>query len=146
MHYVAESTIRDVKWSPFFGNILALMLEDGRLLIFNLALNKFKPICVQLLVDHSDLAPPYGCISFCPTNAYLILICANGHDLTTYKIPQSVRKTREGGAGAGGAAAKKKGTSSQTSIVCDGIEGVVIDQTYLDGEKARIEKIFFSLK
>merc|ERR1719231_1022767 len=90
--HVTDSTVKDIKWSPFYANILAVMVEDGRLMLFNFSLSKLKPVCTQLLVDHSELPPPYGCVSFCPTNASLICVCSNGQDLTTYKMPQNIRR------------------------------------------------------
>ena len=89
--HTTSSQIKDVKWSPFYATIFACLLENGQAVIFNLALDKFVPKCIQSLVDTAeDAQPPKNSISFCRSNSRLILMCVNGRDVITFKIPESM--------------------------------------------------------
>ncbi|MES1902066.1 MAG: cytoplasmic dynein with WD40 domain, partial [Paramarteilia canceri] len=137
--YSADSAIRDIKWSKFYSNLLAILLDDGKCLIFNFALDKQNPCCVQLLCDQPSSGPKLNSIDFCPNSSKILLACTNGHDLTTFKIPQTMRKCKESAA----AATKKRQLNQATS--CTDISNSSIqmfDKNYILNEQAKFEKIF----
>ncbi|MEN2495546.1 MAG: hypothetical protein MHMPM18_000154 [Marteilia pararefringens] len=109
MRYVAASIIRDIQWSRHLSHVFAAVLDTGATLIFNLMLNTNTPsICQRLspsdghsgnggeIVSDSALGSMVGgegmsrCISFCASDASLALLCSDGKDLLTFKMPQTL--------------------------------------------------------
>lgn len=43
--------VGDVKWAPYSSTVFAAVTMDGRVYVFDLNVNKYKPICVQAVVS-----------------------------------------------------------------------------------------------
>ncbi|XP_053964921.1 dynein intermediate chain 2, ciliary [Anastrepha ludens] len=44
------SSVGDVKWAPFSSTVFAACTTEGKVFVFDLNVNKYKPICVQAVV------------------------------------------------------------------------------------------------
>uniref|UniRef100_W8AIE2 Dynein intermediate chain 2, ciliary n=2 Tax=Ceratitis capitata TaxID=7213 RepID=W8AIE2_CERCA len=44
------SSVGDVKWAPFSSTVFAACTNEGKVFVFDLNVNKYKPICVQAVV------------------------------------------------------------------------------------------------
>ena len=42
------SQIGDVAWAPYSSTVLAAVTTEGKVFVFDLAVNKYKPICIQV--------------------------------------------------------------------------------------------------
>ena len=100
MEYTCEAAIRDVKWSMHHFNLFTIILDNAVALLFNLLKSKCSPSCRQLLSDISNskdnqTAVFEECLSFSPQNPNLLLVCSNGKDVMTYKIPNVLKVGKE---------------------------------------------------
>lgn len=43
--------VGDVEWAPYSSTVFAAVTNDGRVHIFDLNVNKYRPICVQAVVN-----------------------------------------------------------------------------------------------
>lgn len=43
--------IGDVKWAPYSSTVLACVSNDGKVTVFDLNVNKYRPICSQPIVS-----------------------------------------------------------------------------------------------
>lgn len=43
--------IGDVKWAPYSSTVLACVSNDGKVSVFDLNVNKYRPICNQPIVS-----------------------------------------------------------------------------------------------
>lgn len=41
----------DVKWAPYSSTVFAAVTSEGKVCVFDLNINKYKPICVQAVVS-----------------------------------------------------------------------------------------------
>jgi dynein intermediate chain 1 len=44
------SPVGDVAWAPYSSTVFAAATADGKVHVFDLNINKYKPICMQTLV------------------------------------------------------------------------------------------------
>ena len=42
------SQIGDVAWAPYSSTVLAAVTSEGKVFVFDLDVNKYKPICIQV--------------------------------------------------------------------------------------------------
>lgn len=47
--------ISDVKWAPYSSTVLAALTTDGKVFVFDINVNKYKPICVQQVVPRKSV-------------------------------------------------------------------------------------------
>ena len=52
--YDLNSVVGDVAWSPFASTVFAAVTADGKVHLFDLAVNKYEPLCVQ----SGEISPP----------------------------------------------------------------------------------------
>ncbi|CAF4806000.1 unnamed protein product [Pieris macdunnoughi] len=45
------SPVGDVKWAPYSSTVFAACTADGRVYVYDLNVNKYRPICVQAVVS-----------------------------------------------------------------------------------------------
>lgn len=43
--------VGDVKWAPYSSTVFACVTSDGKIYVYDLNVNKYKPICVQAIVS-----------------------------------------------------------------------------------------------
>lgn len=44
------ASVGDVKWAPYSSTVLAALTTDGKVFVFDINVNKYKPICIQQVV------------------------------------------------------------------------------------------------
>lgn len=44
------ASVGDVKWAPYSSTVLAALTTDGKVFVFDINVNKYRPICVQQVV------------------------------------------------------------------------------------------------
>lgn len=44
------ASVGDVKWAPYSSTVFAAVTIDGKVHVFDLNVNRFRPICVQQVV------------------------------------------------------------------------------------------------
>lgn len=43
--------VGDVKWAPYSSTVFAAVTSEGKVCVFDLNVNKYKPVCVQAIVS-----------------------------------------------------------------------------------------------
>jgi dynein intermediate chain 1 len=43
--------VGDVEWAPYSSTVFAAVTNDGKVHVFDLNVNKYRPICVQAVVN-----------------------------------------------------------------------------------------------
>jgi dynein intermediate chain 1 len=46
-----ECAVGDVAWAPYSSTVFAAVTSDGKVHVFDLNVNKYRPICVQAVVN-----------------------------------------------------------------------------------------------
>ncbi|XP_031620811.1 dynein intermediate chain 2, ciliary [Contarinia nasturtii] len=49
------ASVGDVKWAPYSSTVLAALTTDGKVFVFDINVNKYKPICVQQVVPRKSV-------------------------------------------------------------------------------------------
>lgn len=49
------SSVGDVKWAPYSSTVLAAVTTDGKVFVFDINVNKYKPICSQQVVARKNI-------------------------------------------------------------------------------------------
>lgn len=49
------ASVGDVKWAPYSSTVLAALTTDGKVFVFDINVNKYKPICVQQVVPKKSV-------------------------------------------------------------------------------------------
>lgn len=49
------SSVGDVKWAPYSSTVLAAVTSEGKVFVFDINVNKYKPICVQQVVPRKNV-------------------------------------------------------------------------------------------
>lgn len=45
------AAVGDVKWAPYSSTVFAAVTTEGKVYVFDLNVNKYKPICIQAVVS-----------------------------------------------------------------------------------------------
>lgn len=45
----------DAKWAPYSSTVLAALNSDGKVFVFDINVNKYKPICIQQVVPKKSV-------------------------------------------------------------------------------------------
>ncbi|CAH1995874.1 unnamed protein product [Acanthoscelides obtectus] len=80
--------VGDVKWAPYSSTVFAAVTAEGRVYVFDLNVNKYKPICVQAIVSRRKNKVTR--ISFNPKLPILIVGDDKGC-VTTLKLSPNLR-------------------------------------------------------
>jgi dynein intermediate chain 1 len=80
--------ILDVSWAPYSSTVFAGVTDEGKVLVYDLNVNKDKPICVQQVVTKKKVHPHR--LSFNPHYPIIIIGDDRGH-LTTLKLSPNLR-------------------------------------------------------
>jgi dynein intermediate chain 1 len=46
--------VGDVEWAPYSSTVFAAVTNDGKVHVFDLNVNKYRPICVQAVVNRKQ--------------------------------------------------------------------------------------------
>lgn len=49
------ASVGDVKWAPYSSTVLAALTTDGKVFVFDINVNKYRPICVQQVVPRKSV-------------------------------------------------------------------------------------------
>ncbi len=47
-----NNVVGDVAWAPYCSTVFAAVTADGKVHVFDLNINKYEPLCVQLGKSH----------------------------------------------------------------------------------------------
>lgn len=50
-----NSSVGDVKWAPYSSTVLSAVTSEGKIFVFDINVNKYKPICVQQVVPRKNV-------------------------------------------------------------------------------------------
>lgn len=45
------SSVGDLEWAPYSSTVLGAVTAEGKVYIFDINVNKYKPVCVQAVVS-----------------------------------------------------------------------------------------------
>ncbi|KAL3314519.1 cytoplasmic dynein with WD40 domain [Cichlidogyrus casuarinus] len=83
----------DFSWCPYMGTVFAALLSDGNAVIYNLSVNKYKPIIKQMVVSTQNANQPTH-IRFNSSLPVLLVGDAKGI-VTSLKLPPNVRPQKD---------------------------------------------------
>lgn len=63
------SPVGDVAWAPYSSTVFGAVTVDGRAVIFDLSINKYRPVCEQQIVKKTKLTH----LTFNPTQGLLLV-------------------------------------------------------------------------
>lgn len=82
------SPVGDVAWAPYSSTVFAAVTVDGRAVVFDLAVNKYRPICEQQIVKKTKLTH----LAFNPKQT-LLLVGDDHGSIVTLKLSPNLRNT-----------------------------------------------------
>ncbi|XP_014772140.1 dynein intermediate chain 2, ciliary [Octopus bimaculoides] len=83
------SRVTDVAWAPYSASVFAAATSKGRVLVYDLNLNRYEPMCEQVVVKKKDTEVTR--IAFNPQNFSIIAGDSRG-DVTGLKLSSNLRK------------------------------------------------------
>jgi len=83
------SAVGDVAWAPFSSTVFAAVTSDGKVVVFDLSINKYEPICDQLIVQRGKTKLTH--IAFNPVYPIIIIGDDRGY-VTSVKLSPNLRK------------------------------------------------------
>ncbi|XP_047139606.1 dynein intermediate chain 2, ciliary isoform X1 [Hydra vulgaris] len=87
--YNLGSPVGDVAWAPFSATVFAAVTADGKVVIFDLNVNKYKPICEQKIVQKGKTKLTH--VSFNKVHPIVIIGDDRGC-VTSVKLSPNLRK------------------------------------------------------
>ncbi len=84
------NSVGDVAWAPFSSTVFAAVTSDGKVHIFDLVEDKYKPICEQKVVKRSKLTH----VCFNPREPVIIVGDDKG-GVNSLRLSPNLRITRE---------------------------------------------------
>ena len=54
MSYDVGYQVNDIAWAPYSSTVFALVMGDGGVRVFDIRLNKYKPICKQKVITSGE--------------------------------------------------------------------------------------------
>ncbi|KAI9189203.1 hypothetical protein H9P43_000631 [Blastocladiella emersonii ATCC 22665] len=88
--------VADVAWAPYSSTVFAVATSEGRVVVYDLDINKYDPICSQQVVGGKARLTR---IAFCPFEPVIIVGDDRGTVLSL-KLSPNLRKAGRGGASA----------------------------------------------
>ncbi|XP_057303702.1 dynein intermediate chain 2, ciliary-like [Hydractinia symbiolongicarpus] len=83
------SAVSDVAWAPFSSTVFAAVTTEGKIVVYDLNVNKYEPICDQMIVQKGKTKLTH--ISFNPVHPIAILGDDRGY-VTSVKLSPNLRK------------------------------------------------------
>jgi len=84
------NAVGDLDWSPVSSTSFAAVTSDGRVQVFDLAVNKYEPICLQKIVKRAKLTH----VAF-NVHEPVLLVGDDRGDLTSFKLSPNLRNRHE---------------------------------------------------
>ncbi|XP_071586234.1 dynein axonemal intermediate chain 1 isoform X2 [Heliangelus exortis] len=84
-----NSAVGDVAWSPYSSTVFAAVTADCKAYVFDLSINKYEPLCTQLVVATKNNKITH--IQFNPVYPVVIIGDERGH-VTSLKLSPNLRK------------------------------------------------------
>jgi dynein intermediate chain 1 len=88
-NYDLGSAVGDAAWSPYSSTVFAACTADGKVFVFDLNVNKYEPICEQVVVTKKKTKLTH--IAFNSTYPVLIVGDERGY-VTSLKLSPNLRK------------------------------------------------------
>ena len=83
------SAVGDVAWAPYSSTVFAAVTSDGKIVVYDLYINKYKPICDQLIFQKGKTKLTH--ISFNPVYPIAVIGDDRGY-VTSIKLSPNLRK------------------------------------------------------
>jgi len=83
------SAVGDVAWAPFASTVFAAVTADGKVVVFDLNINKYEPVCDQMVVHKGKTKLTH--IAFNPVHPIAIIGDDRGY-VTSVKLSPNLRK------------------------------------------------------
>jgi len=83
------SAVGDVAWAPYASTVFAAVTADGKVVVFDLSINKYEPICDQFIVQKGKTKLTH--VSFNPIHPIVIIGDDRGY-VTSVKLSPNLRK------------------------------------------------------
>ncbi|XP_056368989.1 dynein axonemal intermediate chain 1 [Oenanthe melanoleuca] len=87
--YDLNTAVGDVAWSPYSSTVFAAVTIDGQAHVFDLNINKFEPLCTQLVVTRKKNKTTH--IQFNPVHPIIVVGDERGL-ITSLKLSPNLRK------------------------------------------------------
>ncbi|EDV26891.1 uncharacterized protein TRIADDRAFT_22484, partial [Trichoplax adhaerens] len=84
-----NSSVGDIAWSPYSSTVFAAVTDDGKIHVFDLNLNKYEPICEQLVVQKKKTKLTH--IAFNPHHPIINTGDDRGY-VTSFKLSPNLRR------------------------------------------------------
>ncbi|VDO78949.1 unnamed protein product [Schistosoma curassoni] len=83
------SPVGDVAWAPYSSTVFAAVTADGRVHVYDISINKYEPLCNQLVVTKKNTKLTH--IAF--NSKYNIIIVGDDHgQVNSLKLSPNLRK------------------------------------------------------
>lgn len=83
------SAVGDVTWAPYSSTVFAAVTSDGKIVVYDLSVNKYEPICQQLIFQKGRTKLTH--ISFNPVYPVVVVGDDRGY-ITSVKLSPNLRK------------------------------------------------------
>ncbi|CAF0743555.1 unnamed protein product [Brachionus calyciflorus] len=87
--YDLGSAVGDAAWAPYSSTVFAAVTADGKVFVFDLNVNKYEPICEQVVVQKKKTKLTH--IAFNP-NYPIIIVGDDRGNVTSLKLSPNLRK------------------------------------------------------
>lgn len=84
-----NSAVGDVAWAPFSSTVFAAVTADGKVVTYDLSINKYEPICDQLVTQKNKTKLTH--IAFNPVHPIIIVGDDRGY-IVSLKLSPNLRK------------------------------------------------------
>ncbi|CAH8479900.1 unnamed protein product [Schistosoma turkestanicum] len=91
------SPVGDVAWAPYSSTVFAAVTADGRVHVYDISINKYEPLCNQLVVTRKNTKLTH--IAFNPKHCIIIVGDDHGQ-VNSLKLSPNLRKFPKGKKGA----------------------------------------------
>ena len=88
-----NAQVGDVAWAPYSSTVFAAVTMDGKVHIFDMFMDRYKPVCVQSVVPRKKARLNH--IAFNQTHPIIIVGDSRGHIQSLKLSPNLRRQTRE---------------------------------------------------
>eukprot|EP00111_Clytia_hemisphaerica_P001567 TCONS_00004473-protein len=83
------SAVGDVAWAPYASTVFAAVTADGKVVVYDLSINKYEPVCDQFIVQKGKTKLTH--VSFNPLHPIVIIGDDRGY-VTSVKLSPNLRK------------------------------------------------------
>ena len=88
-----NAPVGDVAWAPYSSTVFAAVTGDGKVYVFDMSMDRYRPVCVQSVVPKKRASLNH--IAFNPTHPIIIVGDSRGHIQSLKLSPNLRRQNRE---------------------------------------------------